>query len=101
MSIIRVIYIKVVQVMKICRIGSKTELRINSINTYFQVDENSSEGKIWPRTAALAERLWTNPDHDWRAAENRLIFHRERLVERGVMADALQPLWCMQNAGHC
>ena len=71
------------------------------MNIFLQVDESSSEGKIWPRTAALAERLWTNPDHDWRAAEYRLIYHRERLVERGVMADALQPLWCMHNAGHC
>ncbi|XP_065656615.1 chitooligosaccharidolytic beta-N-acetylglucosaminidase-like isoform X1 [Hydra vulgaris] len=66
-----------------------------------QVDEYTSEGKIWPRTAALAERLWTNPSHDWRDAEYRLIFHRERLVERGIQADALQPLWCLQNAGHC
>ncbi|XP_066911880.1 chitooligosaccharidolytic beta-N-acetylglucosaminidase-like isoform X2 [Clytia hemisphaerica] len=66
-----------------------------------QVDEHASEGKIWPRTAALAERLWTNPDHGWRDAEYRLIFHRERLVNRGVQADALQPLWCEQNGGHC
>lgn len=66
-----------------------------------QVDENSAPGKIWPRTAALAERLWTNPDHGWKGAEYRFIYHRERLVERGVQADALQPLWCMQNAGHC
>lgn len=66
-----------------------------------QVDQHSSEGKIWPRTAALAERLWTNPDHDWRDAEYRLIYHRERLVNRGIQADALQPLWCEQNAGHC
>jgi len=66
-----------------------------------QVDENASEGKIWPRTAALAERLWSNPKHNWRNAEYRMIYHRERLVERGIRADALQPLWCQQNAGHC
>ncbi|XP_057304638.1 chitooligosaccharidolytic beta-N-acetylglucosaminidase-like [Hydractinia symbiolongicarpus] len=66
-----------------------------------QVDGQTSEGKIWPRTAALAERLWSNPKHDWRGAEYRLIFHRERMIERGIQADALQPLWCEQNAGHC
>lgn len=66
-----------------------------------QVDEHSSEGKIWPRTAALAERLWTNPSQGWRAAEYRFIYHRERLVERGIQADAIQPLWCQQNSGYC
>jgi len=66
-----------------------------------QVDEYSSESKIWPRTSALAERLWTDPTSGWRDAEYRMIFHRERLVERGIDADALQPLWCEQNAGHC
>ena len=30
-----------------------------------------------------------------------MIYHRERMVERGINADALQPLWCEHNAGHC
>jgi len=66
-----------------------------------QVDEFAAEGKVWPRVSALAERLWTNPAQSWRDAEYRFIHHRERLVERGVMADAIQPLWCWQNPGYC
>ncbi|XP_066929700.1 chitooligosaccharidolytic beta-N-acetylglucosaminidase-like [Clytia hemisphaerica] len=66
-----------------------------------QADESVSEAKIWPRAAALAERLWTNPEHNWRKAEYRLVYHRQRLVNRGIRADALQPLWCKQNSGHC
>ena len=49
----------------------------------------------------MAERLWSNPDHDWKEAEYRMIYHRDRMVERGIKADALQPFWCAQNAGHC
>jgi len=59
------------------------------------------ESKLWPRGAALAERLWTDPDTNWQAAEIRLIHHRQRLVERGIKADALQPEWCHQNEGFC
>jgi len=66
-----------------------------------QVDEHSSESKIWPRVSALAERLWSNPSQGWRTAEYRFIHHRERMVERGVQADAIQPRWCHQNSGHC
>jgi len=66
-----------------------------------QVDEHSSESKIWPRVSALAERLWSNPSQGWKQAEYRFIHHRERMVERGVQADAIQPLWCQQNSGLC
>ncbi|KAF2358188.1 Beta-hexosaminidase eukaryotic type N-terminal [Trinorchestia longiramus] len=66
-----------------------------------QVDSESVDGRLWPRGAALAERLWTNPDHGWRDAEYRMIHHRQRLVKRGVRADRLQPEWCHQNQGLC
>ncbi|EFX90079.1 hypothetical protein DAPPUDRAFT_309875 [Daphnia pulex] len=59
------------------------------------------EGKLWPRLSALAERLWTDPDTKWFAAETRLHIQRERMVERGITADALQPEWCVQNDGSC
>jgi N-acetyl-beta-hexosaminidase len=36
------------------------------------------EGKLWPRLSALAERLWTDPDTNWFAAETRLHIQRER-----------------------
>ncbi|KZS17103.1 Beta-hexosaminidase subunit beta [Daphnia magna] len=66
-----------------------------------QVDSTTIEGKLWPRSSALAERLWTDPDTTWRAAEHRFNHHRERLVQRGIQADALQPEWCHQNDGYC
>jgi len=66
-----------------------------------QVDENNLDSRVWPRTAALAERLWTDPDSDWKDAEIRFINHRQRLVERGVRADRVQPQWCHQNQGLC
>ncbi|EFX82594.1 hypothetical protein DAPPUDRAFT_101206 [Daphnia pulex] len=66
-----------------------------------QVDGAAIEGKLWPRSSALAERLWTDPDTNWRAAEHRMNHHRERLVQRGIQADGLQPEWCHQNEGYC
>ena len=57
--------------------------------------------KVWPRVAGLAERLWTDPDTPWSAADERMLNQRQRLVERGIQADALKPLWCYQNAGMC
>ncbi len=59
------------------------------------------EGKIWPRGAALAERLWTNPAENWYEAETRMIHHRNRIVERGLQADRIQPEWCHQNEKLC
>ena len=57
--------------------------------------------KFWPRAAAMAERLWTNPKSSWRDAEQRLLRHRERLIQKGINADSLQPEWCLQNQGKC
>lgn len=50
---------------------------------------------------APGERLWTNPDTDWAAAEVRMISNRQRLVSRGLEPDQLQPEWCRQNEGKC
>ncbi|KAG8227141.1 hypothetical protein J437_LFUL001685, partial [Ladona fulva] len=66
-----------------------------------QVDGAALDGKIWPRAAAMGERLWSDPDEGWKAAEIRMLRHRERLVERGVAADSLEPLWCLHNQGSC
>jgi len=66
-----------------------------------QVDGAAVIHKLWPRASALGERLWTDPESDWKQAEIRFINHRNRLVERGVGADALQPEWCHQNEGLC
>ncbi len=55
------------------------------------------EQAIWPRAAAAAaERLWSNPGSDWRAADARFQRHRNRMTRRGIAPAALQPSWCAQ-----
>ncbi|XP_067002657.2 chitooligosaccharidolytic beta-N-acetylglucosaminidase [Anabrus simplex] len=66
-----------------------------------QADESALDGRLWPRAAALAERLWSDPSQGWKEAEHRMLNQRERLVKRGIAADTLQPEWCRQNQGHC
>ncbi|CAD6208082.1 GSCOCT00010351001.2-RA-CDS [Cotesia congregata] len=61
----------------------------------------SVDNRLWPRSAAMAERLWAEPGSGWQAAEHRLILHRERLVKRGIFSDTTEPEWCQQNQGHC
>lgn len=66
-----------------------------------EADDQSVEQRLFPRVAAMAERLWTNPTGSWRDAEYRFVHHRERLVNRGIAADTVQPQWCHQNEGYC
>ncbi|CAG7832847.1 unnamed protein product [Allacma fusca] len=66
-----------------------------------QVDELTLEGKLFPRLSALAERLWSNPDTNWYAAESRIVQSRHRHVQRGLRPDRLQPEWCHQNEELC
>lgn len=72
-----------------------------------QLDEESLDARLWPRTAAFAERLWSDPvptpgsigiQED---VYTRLNTQRERLVRRGLKADALWPEYCRQNPGMC
>ncbi|XP_045460912.1 chitooligosaccharidolytic beta-N-acetylglucosaminidase [Harmonia axyridis] len=66
-----------------------------------QVDSTSVDSRLWPRAAAMAETLWSDPQTSWREAESRFLIHRERLVRRGIDADALEPEWCLQNENEC
>ncbi|CAB4069998.1 HEXA_B [Lepeophtheirus salmonis] len=66
-----------------------------------QVDEFALPTKLWPRGAALGERLWSDPDSNWKKAETRMLHNRFRMVARGIQASALQPQWCHQHEGHC
>ncbi|XP_077285128.1 beta-hexosaminidase 2 isoform X2 [Arctopsyche grandis] len=65
------------------------------------VDENNMDSRIWPRAAAVAERLWSDPSSSSKFAQARLARHRERLLRRGVNPEELQPFWCYQNEGEC
>ncbi|KOC64317.1 Chitooligosaccharidolytic beta-N-acetylglucosaminidase, partial [Habropoda laboriosa] len=66
-----------------------------------QADSATIDAKIWPRAAALGERLWAEPNSTWIHAVQRMLRHRERYVKRGITAESLQPEWCLQNQGHC
>uniref|UniRef100_A0A1B6G0T4 Beta-hexosaminidase n=1 Tax=Cuerna arida TaxID=1464854 RepID=A0A1B6G0T4_9HEMI len=66
-----------------------------------QADDQVVDQRLWPRAAAMAERLWSDPADSWKAAEHRFLHHRERLVARGVPSDSIEPQWCLQNQGYC
>ncbi|XP_031835278.2 beta-hexosaminidase 1 isoform X1 [Nomia melanderi] len=66
-----------------------------------QADSVTIDSKIWPRAAALAERLWAEPNSSWIHAEQRMLRQRERYVTRGISAESLQPEWCLLNQGLC
>lgn len=66
-----------------------------------QLDSLTIHSRLWPRSAALAERLWSDPQEDWTQAQYRMNNHRERLVRMNVQAELLQPAWCYQNDGFC
>ena len=66
-----------------------------------QVDSAAVDSRLWPRSAAMAERLWSDPASNWIDAEQRFLRHRERLVQQGIYADSVEPEWCSQNQGHC
>ena len=60
-------------------------------------DQYNVESRIWPRAAALAENLWATAVPSWQDSSGRFAWHRERLVRRGIAANALQPRWCLQH----
>eukprot|EP00252_Welwitschia_mirabilis_P006389 TRINITY_DN17264_c0_g1_i1.p1 TRINITY_DN17264_c0_g1~~TRINITY_DN17264_c0_g1_i1.p1 ORF type:complete len:589 (-),score=40.87 TRINITY_DN17264_c0_g1_i1:259-2025(-) len=71
-----------------------------------QSDAVGMDGRIWPRASAMAESLWSgNRDEKGRRryaeAILRLNQWRYRMLRRGIYAEPLQPLWCLQNPGMC
>jgi hexosaminidase len=67
-----------------------------------KVNENTMDAKLWPRGAALAERLWTNP----KTRRDDVVYARlnhqtKRLQDRGVRCATLQPFSCLQMTGNC
>ncbi|XP_023022824.2 beta-N-acetylglucosaminidase NAG3 isoform X2 [Leptinotarsa decemlineata] len=69
-----------------------------------QVDEATLETRLWPRAAAFAERVWSDPagiEFDSYDVSTRISAHRDRLISRGFEVAAIWPLWCTQNPGRC
>lgn len=64
-------------------------------------DVNTLDSRLWPRSSALAERLWSEPDNGYRGAEARMLLHREYLILYGLLAESIQPEWCMQHESEC
>jgi len=71
----------------------------------YDTDSNGFQAKIWPRMAAFAERLWTDPEQltmmHAGMTQRRLNIQRTRMAERGVQADPLQPEYCMHDESAC
>ncbi|KAL1129414.1 hypothetical protein AAG570_013941 [Ranatra chinensis] len=67
------------------------------------VDGRGLDGRVWPRAAAVGERLWTDPppSSSTTLPLERLMDHRARLVTRGLDPEAIAPQWCYQNEGLC
>jgi len=61
------------------------------------VDDMNLSQKVWPRSAALAEALWSNPTEGWYPAAGRFLQWRELMSVRGIQAEAQQPKWCSQR----
>ncbi|KAH9635840.1 hypothetical protein HF086_002400 [Spodoptera exigua] len=67
-----------------------------------QLAAGGLDARVWPRAAALAERLWSDraegalPD-----VYLRLDTQRARLLARGVRAAPLWPRWCSHNPHAC
>ncbi|KAK2637528.1 hypothetical protein Ddye_032320 [Dipteronia dyeriana] len=71
-----------------------------------QADPTVVDARLWPRTSAMAEALWSgNRDETgkkrYSEATDRLNEWRYRMVSRGIGAEPIQPLWCIRNPGMC
>lgn len=53
-------------------------------------DRTNWDPQVWPRNSAVAERLWSSQDvTDTTTAEPRLVYHRCRMVSRGINASPI------------
>lgn len=65
------------------------------------IDPSNVESRIWPRAAAIAERLWTDPSTCWIEADTRMLAHTRRLKDWGLRVEPQEPEWCGRNPGRC
>ncbi|XP_049876860.1 probable beta-hexosaminidase fdl [Pectinophora gossypiella] len=67
-----------------------------------QLGPGGLDARVWPRTTALAERLWSDRAEGATAdVYLRLDTQRSRLVAKGVRAAPLWPRWCSHNPHAC
>lgn len=71
-----------------------------------QADSAVLDAMLWPRASAMAEVLWSgnrdkNGKKRYGEVTDRLNEWRYRMVERGIGAEPIQPLWCIRNPGMC
>lgn len=72
-----------------------------------QTDPVNLDRMVWPRAAAAAEVLWSGAkdaqgqNRSQIEAAPRLSELRERLVARGVMAEPVQMIFCLQGKDQC
>ena len=60
-----------------------------------QVDDTCIDGRVWPRAAAVGERLWSAESvTDEDDATDRLIHFRCHLARRGISAGPIAPDYC-------
>lgn len=59
------------------------------------------DSRVWPRAAAVAERLWTDPDTPSQNAAVRLFHHNKRLQLLGIRPEPIAPKYCILNEGQC
>lgn len=66
------------------------------------LSEGGLMARVWPRAAALAERLWTDrPEGATRPVHARIDIHRSRLIARGMQSSPIWSMWCTQNTLTC
>ncbi|KAG9103168.1 N-acetyl-glucosamine-6-phosphate deacetylase [Ceratobasidium sp. 370] len=66
-----------------------------------QSDPSNLDTQVWPRAAAAAEVFWTGSGRNMTEATPRLHDVRYRMVQRGVRAIVIQPLWCALRPHAC
>ena len=60
-----------------------------------RMDGDNLLPRVWMRLSAVAERLWSDREVNIpAAAEWRLIDHRCRFQQRGMLTEPVQPGWC-------
>ena len=69
------------------------------------VDDSNIIGKIFPRSSALSERLWSkfeaNQEVDVKSAYRRLITFNRRLLDKKIETTRISNKFCEENINEC